>query len=303
MNFKRFGTRREGFSPDRVSTVAPSCSIPRPPTAIRQRRARFHQGVSPAKDNHRHSPTRLRTGMLAPCSPPAKCVFRRHGHPANTDMRSLRGATAMVASIGKIASPSQGVSYFEKDGYYAKDDPTHREASAMGGEGRGGARALRAGGAGGVPDSPRRPGAGRAPDRAKDRDGNIQHRPGRDVTLSAPKSISLLAMVGGDERIVDVHDRAVGRTLAWVERNAIETRMQDKATGTMVGPATRRWSPPPSAMTPRAISTRSSTPIALSRTWSRAPMASGAPWCSAPGSLDTSLSHAAGLIEIAACHA
>ena len=31
------------------------------------------------------------------------------------------------------------------------------------------------------------------------------------------------------------------------------------------------------------------------------------PWpiwrCSAPGSLDTSLSHAAGLIEIAACHA
>ena len=25
--------------------------------------------------------------------------------------------------------------------------------------------------------------------------------------------------------------------------------------------------------------------------------------CSAPGSLDTSLSHAAGLIEIAACHA
>ncbi len=26
-------------------------------------------------------------------------------------------------------------------------------------------------------------------------------------------------------------------------------------------------------------------------------------WCSAPGSLDTSLSHAAGLIEIAACHA
>ena len=30
----------------------------------------------------------------------------------------------------------------------------------------------------------------------------------------------------------------------------------------------------------------------------------GRAWaCSAPGSLDTSLSHAAGLIEIAACHA
>ena len=29
----------------------------------------------------------------------------------------------------------------------------------------------------------------------------------------------------------------------------------------------------------------------------------GSTGCSAPGSLDTSLSHAAGLIEIAACHA
>ncbi len=36
----------------------------------------------------------------------------------------------MVASIGKIASPSQGVGNFEKDGYYARDDGAHREASA-----------------------------------------------------------------------------------------------------------------------------------------------------------------------------
>ena len=35
-----------------------------------------------------------------------------------------------VASIGKIASPTQGVTYYERDGYYAKDDPAHREASA-----------------------------------------------------------------------------------------------------------------------------------------------------------------------------
>ena len=36
-------------------------------------------------------------------------------------------------------------------------------------------------------------------------------------------------------------------------------------------------------------------------TWTTRPM--GSQQCSAPGSLDTSLSHAAGLIEIAACHA
>ena len=35
----------------------------------------------------------------------------------------------MVASIGVIASPSQGVAYYEKDGYYARDDPAHREAA------------------------------------------------------------------------------------------------------------------------------------------------------------------------------
>ena len=29
----------------------------------------------------------------------------------------------MVASIGKIGSLSRGVGYFEKDGYYARDDP------------------------------------------------------------------------------------------------------------------------------------------------------------------------------------
>ncbi len=41
----------------------------------------------------------------------------------------------MVASIGTIASPSQGVGYYERDGYYAKDDPAHREASAWAGKG------------------------------------------------------------------------------------------------------------------------------------------------------------------------
>ena len=41
----------------------------------------------------------------------------------------------MVASIGKIVSPAQGVSYYERDGYYARDDPAHREASAWAGKG------------------------------------------------------------------------------------------------------------------------------------------------------------------------
>ena len=46
--------------------------------------------------------------------------------------------------------------------------------------------------------------------------------------------MSLAALVGGDARVVDAHDRAVRRTLDWVEANAAETRMKDPATGRMV---------------------------------------------------------------------
>ena len=140
----------------------------------------------------------------------------------------------MVASIGVIASPSQGVSYYERDGYYAKDDPAHLEASAWAGKG---AEAL--GFSGPVdPDTFKVVLEGKVPDGPhlgkRDKDGEIHHRPGRDVTLSAPKSVSLMALVGGDDRIVAAHDRAVTRTLGWIERNAVETRMQDKVSGAMV---------------------------------------------------------------------
>ena len=140
----------------------------------------------------------------------------------------------MVASIGAVASPSQGVAYYERDGYYASEDPAHRAASAWKGKG---AEALGLSGPvdpdtftaileGRVPGGPRlgRPG----------KDGETAHRPGRDLTLSAPKSVSLAALVGGDARIAGAHGRAVERTLAWVERNAVETRMRDAETGRMV---------------------------------------------------------------------
>ncbi len=65
-------------------------------------------------------------------------------------------------------------------------------------------------------------------------DGEIHHRPGRDLTFSAPKSVSLAALVGGDTRIVEAHDRAVGCALDRFERNVAETRVQDKSTGRMV---------------------------------------------------------------------
>ena len=41
----------------------------------------------------------------------------------------------MVATITALRSSANAVSYFEKDGYYAKDDPEHRDASFWQGEG------------------------------------------------------------------------------------------------------------------------------------------------------------------------
>ena len=118
----------------------------------------------------------------------------------------------MVTSIGVIASASQGVAYYEKDGYYARDDSVHREASAWAGKG-----AEELGLTGPVdPDTFKVVLEGKVPDGPhlgkRDKDGEIHHRPGRDVTLSAPKSVSLMALVAGDDRIVAAHDRAVART-------------------------------------------------------------------------------------------
>ena len=120
----------------------------------------------------------------------------------------------MVVSIGVVAAPAQGVTYYERDGYYAKDDPAHRDASVWIGKG---AEAL--GLEGPVdPDTFKDVLAGKVPDGSghrlgrKDRDGGIAHRPGRDFTFSAPKSVSLAALVGGDRRIVAARPRRGGAT-------------------------------------------------------------------------------------------
>ena len=47
----------------------------------------------------------------------------------------------------------------------------------------------------------------------------VEHRAGWDATFSAPKSVSLTALVGGDERVRDAHRQAaVTTTLSELER-------------------------------------------------------------------------------------
>ncbi|HEY3987482.1 conjugative transfer relaxase/helicase TraI [Cedecea sp.] len=57
--------------------------------------------------------------------------------------------------------------------------------------------------------------------------GQNVHRPGYDLTLSAPKSISVLGVVLGDSRILEAHQRAVGVAMGEIERLASTRVMVD----------------------------------------------------------------------------
>ncbi len=53
-----------------------------------------------------------------------------------------------------------------------------------------------------------------------------RHRAGLDLTFSAPKSISLAALVGGNDAIEQAHRTAVMRTLAIIEERYAQTRVR-----------------------------------------------------------------------------
>ena len=137
----------------------------------------------------------------------------------------------MVARITALGAAHSTVHYFERDGYYAKNDPEHRRASFWHGRGaaalglRGHVRPKRFEEvlAGFVPHTDIRLG--------RKRDGAHQHRPGLDITLSAPKSVSLEGLVFGERRVVRAHDEAVRETLDWVEAELLQTRGYERETG------------------------------------------------------------------------
>lgn len=55
-----------------------------------------------------------------------------------------------------------------------------------------------------------------------------EHRPGTDITFSAPKSVSLLAEVHGSREVREAHEGAVKAALGYIEREYAQTRqMQD----------------------------------------------------------------------------
>lgn len=61
-----------------------------------------------------------------------------------------------------------------------------------------------------------------------------KHTSGTDVTMSASKSVSIVALVLDDKAVIEAHQKAVEKTLNYVEENHIYTRV--KSNGTLVSP-------------------------------------------------------------------
>ncbi|WP_231361121.1 MobF family relaxase, partial [Escherichia coli] len=78
---------------------------------------------------------------------------------------------------------------------------------------------------------------GRLPDGAdlsRMQDGSNKHRPGYDLTFSAPKSVSMMAMPGGDKRLIDAHNQAVDFAVRQVEALASTRVMTDGQSETVL---------------------------------------------------------------------
>lgn len=128
----------------------------------------------------------------------------------------------MVASVSALSSAGQAASYYEADDYYAEGGFAPSEwfgeaAQALGLSGEVDREQFAALLEGKV--------AGQQLGTA--RNGKIEHRPGWDITLSAPKSVSIMAEVAGDKRLIAAHGTAVKVALAHVEKHMAATRIRD----------------------------------------------------------------------------
>ena len=54
--------------------------------------------------------------------------------------------------------------------------------------------------------------------------GGVDHVAGWDLTFSAPKSISMMALIQGDTRLLDAHNEAVKSALGYLEQHGMYTR-------------------------------------------------------------------------------
>jgi conjugative relaxase-like TrwC/TraI family protein len=125
-----------------------------------------------------------------------------------------------MLSVANVRSAGGAANYFAKDNYYTKADADRsgvwvgKGAERLGLSGKVEAAAFETILRGELPNGER-----------IGREGQY-HRAGTDLTFSLPKSWSLLALVGKDQRIIDAYRSAVVETLQWAEKNAAQYRIE-----------------------------------------------------------------------------
>jgi conjugative relaxase-like TrwC/TraI family protein len=130
-----------------------------------------------------------------------------------------------MLSISNV-NPAQATNYYQKDELYYEEN---KERGVWTGQG---AEALGIEGRAVEPETFRALLEGQMPDGSEIQsrsDGT--RRGGLDLTYSAPKSVSIAALVGNDERLLEAHDKAVGKAMDYVENEASQARItQDGVT-------------------------------------------------------------------------
>ncbi|MDA7787933.1 conjugative relaxase [Sphingomonadaceae bacterium] len=122
-----------------------------------------------------------------------------------------------MLSVSSVSSAGGAADYFTADNYYT--DHSASQASRWGGEG---AKELGLTGKTGKSDFENLLNS-QLPDGTVV-NSNASRRMGMDLTFSAPKSVSLLALVAGDKRLLEAEMKAVEKTMGWAERHLAEAR-------------------------------------------------------------------------------
>jgi conjugative relaxase-like TrwC/TraI family protein len=127
-----------------------------------------------------------------------------------------------MMSMSAVSGGSAAASYYSSDNYYTAEQAA--EASAWAG------KAAEALGLKGPVDEQAFADIldSKLPNGDVIKSPSGEHRAGLDLTFSVPKTVSLLALIGGDERIEVAMKESVEATLAWGEENLVEARVWDK---------------------------------------------------------------------------
>ena len=132
-----------------------------------------------------------------------------------------------MLSIYTLKSATQAANYYQQDNYYAKEG--EEPQGVWFGQG---AKLLNLSETVNVAEFTAKL-EGKLTDHIKVESTRKDHRPGYDLTFSAPKSVSILAIIGKDERVLAAHRAALNHTLNYLEQNYAVTRIKDKDTVTI----------------------------------------------------------------------